>query len=74
MNVTGTALQGLERAATGFDTAARKLDATASDGADMVDLSTAAVGMLAAKNMYEANLNLMKSAQDIEKHLLDVLA
>ena len=47
MNVTATALQGLDRAA--------------------------AVGMLAAKNMYEANLNLMKTAQEMDKHLLDVL-
>ncbi len=73
MNVTATALQGLDRAAAGFDTAARKMESTPTDGMDSVELSAAAVGMLAAKNMYEANLNLMKTAQEMEKHLLDVL-
>ena len=73
MNVTATAFQGLDRAATGFDAAARKIESTASEGGDSVDLSAAAAGMLAAKHMYEANLNLMKTAQELDKHLVDVL-
>ena len=74
MNITATALQGLERAATGFDAAAHKIEFVDSTEADTVDLSAAAVGMLAAKHMYEANLNLMKTAQEMDKHILDVLA
>jgi len=73
MNVTATSLQGLDNAATSFDTAARKISVASSDGTDTVVLSAAVAGMLAAKNMYEANLNIMKAAQEMEKHLLDVM-
>ena len=73
MNVTATAFQGLDRAATSFEASARKIDSTGSEGTDTVDLSAAVAGMLAAKHMYEANLSLMKTGQEMEKHLLDVL-
>ena len=74
MNISATALQGLDRAATSFDTAARKVESAGSGEADTVELSAAVVGMLAAKHMYEANLNLMKTAQEIDQHLLNILA
>ena len=74
MNISATALQGLDRAATSFDTAARKIESTGSDGSDTVDLSAAVAGMLAAKHMYEASLNVMKTSQEMDRHVLDVLA
>lgn len=74
MNVTAIGLQGLDRAAAGVDAAARKIESSDSTGVDTVDLSVAAVGFLAAKHAYEANLSVLKTGQELDKHLLDVLA
>ena len=73
MNLTAIALQGIESAGEQVNASARKIAAAGSGSSDIVDLSTAAVEMMQAKNGYEANVNVMKTAQEMDKHLLDVL-
>ena len=74
MNLTAIALHGLERAGAQVDASARKLAGVSSTSGDIVELSAAAVEMMQAKNGYEANVNVMKTAQEMDKHLLNIMA
>lgn len=48
----------------------------AIDGApvDMMDLSTEAVGLLAAQDAFALNANVLRSAEEMDRHVLDILA
>jgi len=71
-NLAATALQGLERSGEQLGAAARQIAAISSGTVDTVDLSAAAVGMMKAKIGVEANVKVMKTAQEMDKHLLDI--
>jgi hypothetical protein len=79
MDLCSIAFRGLDQAQTRFERAAAGVadDTRASpDGAaiDTVDLSTAMVGLLSARNGVEANVKLLKIANDMQRQIIDLLA
>ncbi len=75
MDVSSIALQGLQQADAQLNAAASAI-ANASDGSgvDVVDLSKEMVAMMAAQTMFAANLDTLKTADQMQKNLLDVTA
>ena len=79
MDLSSIALRGLDQAQTRFERAAAGVvDVTRAspDGAaiDTVDLSTAMVSLLSTKNEVEANIKLLKIANDMQRQVIDLLA
>ena len=77
MSVSGPALVGIANALKQFDRAAESVQrATAPDveGADEVDLSTAATQLLAARTAFEAAIKVAQTADEVEQHAIDLLA
>jgi flagellar hook protein FlgE len=73
MGIQAIALQGLEQAQSQVDQSARRIsDATTSS--DSVDLSTEAVGLLSARNAFEANLKLAQTANQMQQSAINLLA
>ncbi len=70
------AWQGLSNSEAQFDAAAGQIAraprADLGQG-DQVDLSTAAVALLQARNSFETNLKVMQTAGQMEKKLLDMV-
>ncbi|MBZ5681575.1 MAG: hypothetical protein LAO24_15865 [Acidobacteriia bacterium] len=79
MNLAAIALQGLEQAQVQLEAAATQL---ASAGAassqqgelDTVDLSAQMVALMSAKNFYFVNLATLKTADQVQKTLIDLTA
>jgi flagellar hook protein FlgE len=70
-----SALDGLARSEAQFNQAARNIArATLAAGADTVDLSTAAVALLTARNNFEANTQMIKITNELEQTLINTLA
>ena len=70
------AIPGLMAARQNFDQAADRISRAVSppgEGNDSVSLSDAAVGLLAAKDTYEVNLQAVKAGDDMLHKLLDIL-
>lgn len=70
------ALDGLSLAESQFNIAAAKIGRaplTASEGADSVDLSAAAVALLESRNNFDANTKLIKTVDELEKSLIDAV-
>jgi len=73
------ALQGISNAETQFNTAASQIAraplAALGPGApaDQVDLSTAAVALLQSRNSFDANIKVLKTADQMEQKLLDTV-
>ena len=79
VDISSIALQGLQQAQSQFDSSAQRLASIGSqtpDGAnvDTVSLSTEAVSMLAAKNQFAANINVLKVADEMQKSVVNLLA
>jgi flagellar hook protein FlgE len=79
MDVASIALGGLENAQLRLEGSARRiasatLAVAAQSPADSVDLSAAAVDLLAARNAYQANLQVLRTADEIQREVLDQLA
>ena len=76
MEFSAIALGGLDRATAQFQDAANRLAgaaAPAGAGPDRVDLSDAAVSLLAARNDFSANLAVLKVADRMEGRALDLV-
>lgn len=79
MDVSSIALQGLEQASAQVDAAAVRI---ASAGAvaggaapvDVVSLSEEMVALMAAKTAFAANVSVMKTAEQMQQSLLNVMA
>jgi hypothetical protein len=71
MDVSAIALQGLQQAQLLFDHAARRIAAQPAD--DTVALSEEAVALMSSKHQFEANLNVLKVADNMQKSLLNLL-
>ena len=70
------ALDGLTHSAAQFDQAARQMvraSLPVSGGSDTVDLSTAAVALLQSKNSFEANTQMVKLSDEMQKALIDTV-
>jgi hypothetical protein len=79
MNLSSIALAGVQQADLQLQSAGSRIasyGANTSGGAAgvPVDLSTAAVALISAKNQYAANIGTLKVADEIFKTTLDVLA
>ncbi len=72
MGIQAIALQGLEQAQSHVDHAARRISGAASS--DSVDLSAETVALLSAKNAFEANLKLAKTADELARGAVSLLA
>jgi flagellar hook protein FlgE len=77
MDVSAIALQGLQQAQTQLENTAQRLSAAGSsaDGTpvDTADLSQAAVALLTAKNQFNANINVLKVADQMQKSVINLL-
>jgi hypothetical protein len=78
VEISAIALQGLERAQSGFEQSAARLatPATAAanaQSADIVSLSKEAVTMLVSRNEFSANLQVLKTAAEMEREALNLL-
>jgi len=77
MSVMQTALEGIRRAEERVQRAAERLARLplSVDGAtdDVVDLSAETAALLEAKNAHAANAAVAQTAQELERHLLDIL-
>lgn len=75
MNVTFAALQGIQQASERVELAAQRLskppDVTAAG--DIVDLSAEIVALLQAKNLNSAMVSIVKTADDMDLHLVSLL-
>jgi len=79
MDLSAIALQGLEQGQVQLDQAAARLagaGAASADGTslDTVDLSAEMVALMSAKNQFSASLSILKTAGEIQKAMLDVMA
>ena len=78
MDITSTAIEGLNRAEEKLQSVATKLArapiAPSAQPNDTVDLSAAMVAMIEARNEHAVNVKVIESSQEMSKHLLDVLA
>lgn len=71
-------LEGLSRAESQFDASAAKisrmpLSAEDVQAGDTVDLSEAMVSMMVARDTFEANLQVVKSGDELDRALLDMI-
>ena len=70
------ALEGLNQAELQLNQAAAQIarpPLPPSEGVDTADLSAAAVALIQSRNNFDANIKLIKTADEIEKTLLDVV-
>jgi flagellar hook protein FlgE len=79
MDVSTIALQGLHQAYARLVSAGSKIasfgaSSPSGAGQDTVDLSAAVVALLSAKNLYSASLASVKTADDIRKTSIDLIA
>jgi|HubBroStandDraft_3_1064219.scaffolds.fasta_scaffold1200140_2 flagellar hook protein FlgE len=79
MDLTAIALQGLDQAGAQLESAASKIvsfqsSSPAGANLDTVDLSAAVVALLSAKNLYSANIATVKTADEILKTSIDLIA
>ena len=76
MDVSAIALQGLEQAEVQLQAAATSIAgagaASNSSGTDTVDLSTAVVALLTAKNQFSAELSVLKVANQTQASVLNL--
>jgi len=79
MDPSAIALQGLQQADAQLNTAATRIasaGATSPNGAnlDTVDLSAEVVALMSAKNQFSANLVTIKTADEMQKDVIDLMA
>lgn len=82
MDISGIALGGMKTAEELFDNSATRVarigtTTLGADGSvvdDGVDLSTETVSMLSAKQQFQTNARVIRTSDEMQKSLLDVLA
>jgi flagellar basal body rod protein FlgC len=77
MDPSSIALQGLQQAEVQLETAAARIASagtTSPDGAnlDVVSLSAEMVALMSAQNQFSANLATLKTADQMQKSLVDI--
>ena len=73
MSISSAALSGLNQAQATFENAAKRIAGGSVTG-DSVDLTSAAVNLLQAKNDFEANLKSLSVADELDKSAIDLVA
>ena len=79
MDPWSIALQGLQQADAQLEAAAARITRTganSADGAtlDVVDLSAEMVALMSARNLFDFNLATLKTADHMQKSLVDLTA
>jgi flagellar hook protein FlgE len=78
MDISAIALAGLEQAQAGLENAASSLAGAigSSDlsSSDTVDLSAGIVALMSAKNDFAVNATVMKTADEVQKYAVDMMA
>ena len=79
MDISAIALQGLQQATMQVDASAARLIAATAPPAegmpvDSASLSEAAVALLGAKNQFSASIEVLKTANEMQKNLVNILA
>jgi flagellar basal body rod protein FlgB len=79
MDVSAIALQGLDQASAQLDAAASRIASAGTsypDGAnlDTVSLSAEMVALMSATTLYSANINMLKTAEQMQKSTIDMTA
>jgi flagellar hook protein FlgE len=77
MNPSAIALQGLQQADLQLETAAARVAGAGTDSSnagnqDVVDLSAEMTALTSAQTQYEANLATLKTADQMEQHLVNL--
>lgn len=72
MNVLSVALDNISRATTNLDAVAARF-AKISDPQDSVDLSAEMVALMEARTAVEASLAVLRTANEINQNLVDLL-
>ncbi len=73
MNVQMVALSGMDRAETKLESAAARI-AKAADPQDSVDLSAEMIALMEAKDAFAVNARVFRTADEMQAHVLDILA
>ena len=77
MDPSSIALQALQQADVQLETAAARIASSNSPDAgnlDVVDLSAEMVALMSAQNLFDVNLATLKTADQMQKSLMDVTA
>ena len=78
MDISAIALGGLEQAQVQLESAASSLAGAAGSSdlssSDSVDLSAGVVALMSAKNNFAVNISVMKTADQIQKYAIDLMA
>jgi hypothetical protein len=79
VELSAIALRGLDAAQAGLDQSAGRIaratePASDTGPANSVDLSTAIVGLLSARQDFAVNIKMLKTADEMELHAIDLLA
>jgi flagellin-like hook-associated protein FlgL len=80
MDISAIALQGLDQASSQLDAASSSLvqasanSASAKGNIDTVDLATQVVALTSAQVQFQLNLSALKTADQIQQNILNVLA
>jgi hypothetical protein len=67
MTITGIALGGMQEAQSRFERSAERISSGVPAPEDIVDL-------LSSRNQLEANVRVMKMAEEMEKRVIDIFA
>ncbi len=73
MQISAIALSGMHAAETRLEHAANRI-ARVSQPEDQVDLSAEMVALIEARNNFAANANVMKTADEVERSLLELVS
>ncbi len=78
MDISAIAHQGLDQAQVQLESAASQLAGAGTSAAgscsDSVDLAAGIVDLMSAKNNFAVNISVMKTADQIQKYALDLIA
>ena len=74
MDVTSVALRGMQDAQSTLQKTANQIASVSPENSDSVDLSSQMVAMLAARNQFQTDVRLVKTADDMQKKVLDLQA
>ncbi len=79
MDVSSIALQGLQQANTQLEAAATAIanagsDSSSTGNVDVVDLGAEMVALMSAQNSFAVNLATLKTADQMQKTLVDIKA
>ena len=79
MDLSAIALQGLQQADLQLEQAASRIASNgaaspAGAGLDVADLSTEMVALISAQDQFSVNVSTLKTAGELQKNLIDLMA